>query len=318
MGNDGGSIPDRRDLVRTKAKAEQADKNNLILAAWFFCALSKRPLQEPIVSCVLGKLYNKDAMIEFLLDRSAYGDGEEICGHVKSLKDVKQLKLTPNPAMSTSQQSDKPRSAFVCPLTLKEMTGSLPFSYLAPCGCVFSTAGLKAVAKPTEEKDKAETATATEKEPCPQCGKKFTNKSAAVGGDIRTINPEPEEAQKMLEFAPTKATKKRKVAPVADAEADESKEKPKKAKTEAASINASMGITRAVANELAAAEKARKATMSSAVQSLYQGKDGVNGRGSKDTFLTRGTFTRVSLALLALFSPCTNHTHSTPRLSCSL
>ncbi|KAF8741337.1 hypothetical protein RHS02_03472, partial [Rhizoctonia solani] len=292
MGNDGGSIPDRRDLVRTKAKAEQADKNNLILAAWFFCALSKRPLQEPIVSCVLGKLYNKDAMIEFLLDRTSYGDGEEICGHVKSLKDVKQLKLTPNPAASATQESDKPKSAFVCPLTLKEMSGSLPFSYLAPCGCVFSTAGLKAVSKPSEDKEKTEGV--TEKEPCPQCGKKFTNKSAAVGGDIRTINPESEEAQKMLEFAPTKATKKRKAAPVADGETDETKEKSKKTKTEAGSINASMGITRAIANELAAAEKARKATMSNAVQSLYQGKGGVDGKGSKETFLTRGTFTRYA------------------------
>jgi hypothetical protein len=56
-----------------------------------------------------------------------------------------------------------------------------------------------------------------------------------------------------------------------------------------------MGITRAVANELAAAEKARKSTMSDAVQSLYQGKGGVDGKGSKETFLTRGTFTRVSL-----------------------
>jgi hypothetical protein len=115
MGNDGGSIPDRRDLVRNKPKAEQADKANQTRARWFFCALSKvcvrlsrkqdatggdrvtstnqlcfvrkqRPLQEPIVSCDLGKLYNKDALIEFLLDRSAFGDGEEICGHIRSLK----------------------------------------------------------------------------------------------------------------------------------------------------------------------------------------------------------------------------------------
>ena len=49
------------------------------------CA-QQRPLQEPIVSCDLGKLYNKDAVIEFLLDRSAFGDGEEICGHIRSLK----------------------------------------------------------------------------------------------------------------------------------------------------------------------------------------------------------------------------------------
>jgi hypothetical protein len=41
MGNDGGSIPDRRDLVRNKPKAEQADKANQTRARWFFCALSK-------------------------------------------------------------------------------------------------------------------------------------------------------------------------------------------------------------------------------------------------------------------------------------
>jgi hypothetical protein len=41
MGNDGGSIPDRRDLVRNKPKTEQADKANQTRARWFFCALSK-------------------------------------------------------------------------------------------------------------------------------------------------------------------------------------------------------------------------------------------------------------------------------------
>lgn len=122
MGNDGGSIPDRRDLVRNKPKvrlksqkmtteyismirqAEQADKANQTRARWFFCALSKvsknsnitnpsssilffqRKLQEPVVSCALGKLYNKDSIIEYLLDKSAYGDGQKICGHIRSLK----------------------------------------------------------------------------------------------------------------------------------------------------------------------------------------------------------------------------------------
>ena len=86
MGNDGGSIPDRRDLVRNKPKAEQADKANQTRARWFYCALSKRKLQEPIVSCALGKIYNKDAILEFLLDRSTFGDGDTICGHIRSLK----------------------------------------------------------------------------------------------------------------------------------------------------------------------------------------------------------------------------------------
>lgn len=292
MGNDGGSIPDRRDLVRSKPKAEQADKLNQMLAAWFFCALSKRPLQEPIVSCAKGKLYNKDAIIEYLLDKSAYGDGDEICGHVKSLKDLRQLNLTPNPATSTSKADDKYRPMFICPLTLKEMTGLIPFCYLATCGCVFSLAGLKAVSKPGEEKEKGkDSPTPGEKEPCPSCAKKFANKSAAQGGDVRTINPDSEEAQKMLESLPVKSGKKRKSEAVTEGE----KEKPKKAaRGEAASINASMGITRAVANELAAAEKERKAKMSSAVQSLYQSKGGVDGSGSKETFLTRGTFTRYA------------------------
>lgn len=39
-----------------------------------------------MVSCDLGKLYNKFAIIEYLLDKSAYGDGEEICRHIRSLK----------------------------------------------------------------------------------------------------------------------------------------------------------------------------------------------------------------------------------------
>ena len=47
---------------------------------------TKRLLQEPIVSCALGKLYNKDAILEYLLDKSSYGDGEMICGHIRSLK----------------------------------------------------------------------------------------------------------------------------------------------------------------------------------------------------------------------------------------
>lgn len=121
MGNDGGSIPDRRDLVRTKAKVCDYAQSILVFAhcrprrlnkrtsrirlvqggfsalsprsAHLLCttvpAVSQPPqrvLQEPIVSCALGKLYNKDAILEYLLDKSSYGDGEVICGHIRSLK----------------------------------------------------------------------------------------------------------------------------------------------------------------------------------------------------------------------------------------
>jgi hypothetical protein len=123
MGNDGGSIPDRRDLVRNKPKVcplfifhfcisyvsvGRAPRRNKqtrptrrkqsgFIVRCRRCAASsgaqnritypmQRPLQEPVVSCALGKLYNKDALLEYLLDKSSYGDGEEICGHIRSLK----------------------------------------------------------------------------------------------------------------------------------------------------------------------------------------------------------------------------------------
>ncbi|KAI9436971.1 DUF602-domain-containing protein [Lactarius indigo] len=229
MGNDGGSIPDRRDLVRNKPKVEQADKANQTRARWFFCALSKRPLQEPIVSCELGKLYNKDAMIEFLLDRSAFGDGEDICGHIRSLKvrnsfpfcsnfggsnvhalqDVKTLSLTGNPApKSGSPDSGVDRGLFVCPLNLKEMTGVVPFVYLSTCGCVFSQAGLKAVSTgtpPSEKgKDKDKDQDNDKDRPgsgeeggaqldvCPQCATKFDRSE-----NVRVLNPGAEEEERM-------------------------------------------------------------------------------------------------------------------------
>jgi len=308
MGNDGGSIPDRRDLVRNKPKAEQADKANQTRARWFFCALSKRPLQEPIVSCDLGKLYNKDAMIEFLLDRSAFGDGEEICGHIRSLKDVKTLSLTPNPApKSGSPDSGVDRGLFVCPLNLKEMTGVVPFVYLSTCGCVFSQAGLKAVSSGTQGKDKDQDQDkdigegGAQLDVCPQCAKKFDRLE-----DVRILNPGPEEEERMWgtmerrrACAPANnrvKSKKRKVAGVSPEEPDAVPPPGKKKKSGTGSGTASpapsMGAaSRAVASSLAMEEAKRKAQMSDAVKSLYRPKD---GKARKETFMTMGTFTRYA------------------------
>lgn len=46
----------------------------------------QRPLVAPIVLDQIGKLYNKVAVLEFLLDRTSYGDGESICGYIRSMK----------------------------------------------------------------------------------------------------------------------------------------------------------------------------------------------------------------------------------------
>ncbi|KAJ6500340.1 DUF602-domain-containing protein [Mycena sanguinolenta] len=279
MGNDGGSIPDRRDLVRNKPKAAAVDKANQTRARWNFCALSKRRLQEPIVSCALGKLYNKDAVIEFLLDRDAYGDGENICGHIRSLKDVKTLTLTANPAPAVPGTEPSERPQFVCPLTLKEMNGTMPFVYLRPCGCVFSAAGLNALrSSPPDSAQEAE------KDTCPQCAAKYSHSADCV-----PLNPTLEEeerlrfaleAQRLLE--PVKKSKKRKAAAV-----DLVEPPAKKAPIAAPSIATASNSLRST---LAMEEAKRKAGMSEAVKALYSAKD----TGRKETFMTMGTFTRYA------------------------
>ncbi|KAJ3483564.1 hypothetical protein NLI96_g6236 [Meripilus lineatus] len=295
MGNDGGSIPDRRDLVRSKPKAEQADKANQTRARWFFCALSKKPLQEPVVSCALGKLYNKDALLEYLLDRAAYGDGEEICGHIRSLKDVKTLKLTHNPVKSSSSgDGQRDVARFVCPLNLKEMNGSQPFVYIWTCGCVFSQAGLRVVSKtpPSSPEQK-------EFEMCPQCGAKYGRDE-----DVLVLNPQPEEEEKMIlamgrrraaepAKSKSKGNKKRKAAAQADEEdVPAAKKKHNGSASPAPLMNPTIAAaSRAVVNSLAEEEAKRKAGMSEAVKSLYHPKDGVK---KKETFMTMGTFTRYA------------------------
>ncbi|KAI9453658.1 Rtf2 RING-finger-domain-containing protein [Lactarius psammicola] len=304
------SIPDRRDLVRNKPKAEQADKANQTRARWFFCALSKRPLQEPVVSCELGKLYNKDAVIEFLLDRSAFGDGEDICGHIRSLKVC-------NTSLSDSGVD---RGLFVCPLNLKEMTGVVPFVYLSTCGCVFSQAGLKAVSTGTppsekgkdkdkdQDKDKDRPASgegAAQLDVCPQCATKFDRSE-----DVRVLNPGAEEEERMqvvMERRRASASannrgksKKRKDVGVIPegSEAVQPPGKKKKSGSGPGSGRASPApsmvapaASRAVASSLAMEEAKRKAQMSDAVKSLYRPKD---GKARKETFMTMGTFTRYA------------------------
>ncbi|KAI0700455.1 DUF602-domain-containing protein [Cytidiella melzeri] len=304
MGNDGGSIPDRRDLVKSKPKAEQADKANQTRARWFFCALSKRPLQEPIVSCALGKLYNKDAIIEYLLDKSAYGDGEDICGHIRSLKDVKPLKLTPNSAkVGGKTDGSAHRAQFICPMNLKEMNGVQPFVYLWTCGCVFSQAGLRAVSSTPPPKEDSNTQAdttqmelanaelTTQLDICPQCAMKYKRSE-----DVILLNPSDEQLDDAIAAMtrrrasePVKGKgKKRKAAP----DATEPPTKKNNASSHAPSINPNIATaSRAVATSLAQEEANRKANMSEAVKSLYGPKDGVK---KKETFMTMGTFTRYA------------------------
>lgn len=140
MGCDGGTIPRRDELVRLKKKPEQKDKDSERQFRWKHCTITQDRLQQPIVMCGLGRLYSKQSVIECLLEKEKM---PESCGHIKSLKDIKDLKLTANPAYEESK--DDKSAQFICALIGLEMSGQFRFVALWACGCVFSERALKEV-----------------------------------------------------------------------------------------------------------------------------------------------------------------------------
>lgn len=256
-------------------------------AVWLYCALSKLLLEQPVVSCGLGKLYNQDAIIEYLLDHSIYGDGDKICSHITSLKDTVKLNLTPNPAYNEKESNldsttmgnleRHVKSKFICPISMKEMNGKHRFVYLDTCGCVFAEQALKEVA--TKE--------------CVTCGKAFENTNIIV------INPNKEEVEsmkKVMEEKKAKAKAERKAKKAENKKNGGTQEKKRKRESDTSDIpikktssiqsSAAAAVMGKVAQELA--EKQKKNTLSSAVKSIYGSKE----QKENGNYLTKGTFTR--------------------------
>ncbi|GAC97911.1 hypothetical protein PHSY_005499 [Pseudozyma hubeiensis SY62] len=206
MGNDGGSIAKRDELVRTKASFEKVDPELLRQSLWTVCSLSRQPLQPPVASDQLGHLYNKDAILSHLLARhqSTSSSNSDPIPHVRGLRDITELNLTPNTLYRapspTSSSKDHSVYPFMCPLSSKQMDGNQRFVYIAACGCAMSYTGLRttvAAAEASKEKP--------EQRPCPVCGKAFNAaglvkaKQPEVGGSLVTINPGEAEQTEMRE-----------------------------------------------------------------------------------------------------------------------
>lgn len=184
MGCDGGTIPKRHELVKGPKKVEKVDKNAELAAKWKYCALSQEKLRRPIVACELGRLYNKDAVIEYLLDKSAERPNAEAVTHIRGIKDIKELNLTDNPEWEGERRNAKGDryedihcGMFICPVVGLEMNGKHRFCYLQTCGCVFSDRALKEV----------------KTEICHKCGDPFKDE------DIVVLNGTKEEVQKLRE-----------------------------------------------------------------------------------------------------------------------
>jgi len=196
MGCDGGTIPKRHELCKTKKKPEEKDKDSVRNTKWTTCALTSQPLKEPVVACQLGRLYNKDALIEFLLDKSKKLPK---MSHIKGLKSVSTLNLHLNPAWSNKEKKgdayiDTNVSKYICPVSQTEMSGRYKFCFLLKCCCVLSHKVI------TEIKSQF----------CPACSKPYDKKN-----DVIIINPDKEtekvqEEQMLQRKLASKSNKKKK------------------------------------------------------------------------------------------------------------
>uniref|UniRef100_A0A3P9J8K0 Replication termination factor 2 n=1 Tax=Oryzias latipes TaxID=8090 RepID=A0A3P9J8K0_ORYLA len=204
MGCDGGTIPKRHELVKGPKKVEKVDKNAELLAKWKFCALSQERLRRPIVSCELGRLYNKDVVIEYLLDKSAERPNADAVAHIRGTKDIKELNLTDNPEWEGERRNAKGdryedihRGMFICPVVGLEMNGKHRFCYLQTCGCVFSERALKEV----------------KTEICHKCGDPFEDDNIIVlNGTKEEVEKQREKMEERRAKAKTKKSKKTKAA----------------------------------------------------------------------------------------------------------
>jgi len=165
MGNDGGSIPKRSELVKEAAKAlttaqikeAQTEQQEY---AWSTDPLTRKPLARPVVSDAAGVLYNKDSIIEFLLkddedvektemkkvggvkdsELGTFGD------RVKGLKDVVEVKFEIEEKDGGEVQKTLGEK-WRCPITGERLGPGSKAVYVVPCGHAFAGSVVKEVAE---------------------------------------------------------------------------------------------------------------------------------------------------------------------------
>lgn len=127
MGADGGSVAKRSEIVRSDSlvsgptKMESRDLNQ-----WTECAMSGEKLSDPVVSDWNGNLYNKTAILEYLLGEAPANSKPKTA--VSQIRDVVEL------------QRDVKDGLWLDAVTRKELAlegMSEDFAYLAECGHIF-------------------------------------------------------------------------------------------------------------------------------------------------------------------------------------
>lgn len=155
MGNDGGSIPKRRELVKNAARAPtvselKATALESLAHAWTNCALSGAPLDlDTAVSDWRGRLYNYEAILKGLMPSDEPADVTPASLGIKSLRDVAKLKVSKN------------GEKWVCPISMKELGPATKAVYLIPCGHVFAEVAMKEI----------------QTKSCPECAEEFAQEN---------------------------------------------------------------------------------------------------------------------------------------------
>jgi hypothetical protein len=167
MGNDGGSIPTRRELVKSAARTPtvselKATALENLSHAWAHDPLTSEPLDmENVVSDWRGRLYNYESILQGLMPGgddadhngataapalvNANGESPELtfaATGIKSLRDVVKLKFRRYVPPGTK---DKGKAIWACPVSLKELGAATRAVYLVPCGHVFAEAAIKQI-----------------------------------------------------------------------------------------------------------------------------------------------------------------------------
>ncbi|XP_023331347.1 protein RTF2 homolog [Eurytemora carolleeae] len=281
MGCDGGTIPTRDELVKLKKKPEQRDKDGHRLYKWQHCAITQEPLRKPIVACELGRLYNKESIIELLLNKERI-NAPANTEHIEKLKDVVELQLTPNPAFDAKKLSvgdgmynDALISPWICPITGTESVIS-SYPQVKVGKVLFTTDDVYALVK------KKGMFVATQRtEVVAERAIKVLQKDVAEAPfykeeDLVTISPEEEELDRMS----SKMNARRALIKAAKKAAKEAKKCKTESKTEFKVPNSSSGessngkssdeeppLKKAKADEVSAFKNQKKTTDLSKIKS---------------------------------------------------
>ena len=188
MGNDGGSIPKRVDLVKQKKKEVKKDYIAINKLRSKHCAISNQKLKKPIVACRMGYLYSKEVVYGCLIKK----DIPKAFRHIKKTKDVKDVTVIEN------QKLEYP---LICPLTREVHNGINKFVLIWKCGCMISQKAFDACKG---------------SHVCPHCSTKFKD------GDVISLwdSLESIEMKKKLMFKFREERKRRKAAKKAGKGAD--------------------------------------------------------------------------------------------------